>query len=1003
MSDRASLDPRIPVATYRLQFNHFFKFEDARQAVHYLHELGVSDLYCSPYFKAAPGSLHGYDITDPTLLNPEIGTPEEYEAFVQEIRRYHMGQILDIVPNHMCIFHSDNVWWMDVLENGPSSPYTAFFDVDWRSSASQLRNKVLIPVLGDQYGKVLDAQELTLAFDKGAFILRYYDHTFPILPETYPLILNHRMETLNEQLRPESPERGEFARVVTVLGYIPRYTETHPADVAKRYEVKERAKSSLRSLYDRSVPIQSFIDQNVREFNGEKGNERSFDLLDGLLRRQVYRLSFWRVAAEEINYRRFFDINSLGAVRMEDHRVFESFHRLILLLIKDRKVTGLRVDHPDGLYNPAAYFGNLQRACFFELQRNHLDRVAREVDLGYGKGYVDDELDDRYDAIMQHNPAYKPFYIVGEKILTKTERMPEEWPIFSTTGYVFLNSVNGIFIDTRSARAFDRVYRQFSRSERNFQDEGYESRKLVIQTAMSGEINTLGRYLDDLSENDRHTRDFTRNSLTDALVEIIANFPVYRTYIDSYEVKDRDRQYIETAVARARRRNPGVGAEVYDFVHDVLVLRFPRSFTDKERRQWLSFVMRFQQLTAPIMAKGVEDTAFYRYNRLISLNEVGGNPEKFGTTLETFHGQNIERAKYWPHALIATSTHDTKMGEDVKARINVLTEMPDRWRDRLHRWHQLNRKRRIIVDGEAVPDRNDEYRLYQTLLGSWPEPPETSGTDFEGFVKRIKDHSIKAAREAKVHTSWINPNGLYEEAFTLFIDAILSAGRPNRFLNDFEPFQRIVSLYGIYTSLSQTLLKMAAPGVPDFYQGTEFWYYRLADPDNRGAVDLLQRARSLVELRRREGEVGLRNLAIELSRHRTDGRIKLYVIEKTLNYRAKNREIFDSGEYLPLEAGGPMSDHICAFARRTGRHVIACVPRLTAALLPDPTSPPLGAEVWGGTRLYVPFAEEGTTYRNIFTGTTILLERREGELALPLGEIFGDFPVALLGQESSTA
>lgn len=1001
MDGRTPLEPRIPTATYRVQFNHLFRFEDALKIISYLHDLGVSDLYSSPYLKAAPGSLHGYDITDPTSLNPEIGTPEEYEALMEEIHRYGMGHVLDIVPNHMCLVHSDNIWWMDVLENGPGSAYAAFFDVDWRPTALQLRNKVLLPVLGDQYGKVLDAQELRLAFHRGVFVLRYYDHSFPILPETYPAILSHRIEVLNERLGPESADASEFARIVMALSRIPRYTETRLADVRERCHVKEQAMARLRDLYDTNVQIRSFIDENVRQFNGEKGRGKSFDLLDALLRRQVYRLSSWRVAAEEINYRRFFDINSLGAVRMENPLVFRLFHSLVLRFIRERKVTGLRVDHPDGLYDPAAYFANLQRACFFELQRHLMDRVASQVDLEYESGYVDEELGRRYEAILGLNPNYRPLYIVGEKILTRAERMPEEWPIFSTTGYVFLNSVNGIFIDSRSVRAFDRLYGQFARSVRNFQDEGYESRKVVIQTAMSGEINTLGRYLDELSEKDRHTRDFTRNSLTDALVEVISNFPVYRTYVRGYEVRDRDRQYIEAAVAKARRKNPAVGTEVYDFVHDVLLLKFPRTFTDKDRKQWLGFVMRFQQLTAPVMAKGIEDTAFYRYNRLISLNEVGGNPERFGTTLDTFHGQNIERIKYWPHALIATSTHDTKIGEDVKARINVLTEMPDQWKEHLHRWHQFNRKRKVIVDGQPVPDQNEEYRLYQTLLGSWPEPPEPSGIAFKHFVTRIKEHAIKTAREAKINTNWINPNVLYEEAFTLFIGTLLEPGPANRFLADLLPFQRTVSLYGMFNSLSQTLLKMTAPGVPDFYQGTELWYYRLVDPDNRGAVDFRSRVEALSELKRSEREVGLRNLAEELTTHKTDGRIKLYLIQKTLNYRAQNRTIFESGDYLPLEAGGLRSSHVCAFARRfAGRHLIVCVPRLTVSLIPDPASAPVGRKVWEGTELYLPFAEEGTLYRNVLTDASLKLERRKGESSLPLAEIFEVFPAALLEQSS---
>jgi (1->4)-alpha-D-glucan 1-alpha-D-glucosylmutase len=997
MDVRATLTPRIPSATYRVQFNRLFRFRDAREIVSYLDDLGITDFYASPCFKAAPGSLHGYDVTDPTTLNPELGTADEYAAFVAELHRHHMGQVLDIVPNHMCLTHADNIWWMDVLENGPSSPYAAFFDVDWRPTEPHLRNKVLLPVLGDQYGKILDAGELKLAFERGAFFLLYHDHKLPILPETYALVLGYKVDALRMRLGPESPDFAEFLTIIALFARLPRYTIVKPAKMADRYEGRERAKSRLRELYNRNETVRSFIEENLRRFNEDRGKGRSFELLDGLLRRQVYRLSFWKVAAEEINYRRFFDVNNLGAVRMENPLAFRFFHRLIFRLVREEKITGLRVDHPDGLYDPAAYFADLQRECFFALQRALLGRVARQVDLDYDGSYFDDEVAKRYDTVRASDPQYKPFYIVGEKILAKAERMPEEWPIFSTTGYVFLNSVNGIFIDTRGARAFDRIYRQFIRSQTSYQDIGYESRKLMIRNAMSGEINTLGRYLDVLSERDRHTRDFTRNSLTDALMEVIATFPVYRTYINGYEVKERDRQHIEAAVSRARRRNPAIGPEVYDFVRDVLLLRFPRFFSEREKREWLAFVMRFQQLTSPVIAKGVEDTAFYRYNRLISLNEVGGNPERFGTTLDTFHGQNIERSKYWPHALIATSTHDTKTGEDVKARIDVLSEMPDQWKEHLHRWRQVNRRKKIVVDGRAVPDHNEEYRLYQTLLGTWPDAVEPAEAGFDVFAGRIKNHAIKAAREAKVNTSWISPNGFYEEAFTLFIDALLKEGPDSRFLDDFLPFQRAVSLYGMNNGLAQTLLKMTVPGVPDFYQGTELWYYRLVDPDNRESVDFEVRKSLLAKLKRQEDEMGLTALCRDLVAARRDGRIKLFVIRKTLTYRRDHRDLFGEGEYIPLETGGFRASHVCAFARRRrGAEVITCVPRLTATLVSDPWQVPVGHDVWNDTELYVPLAERGVLYRNLFTGETIETKGREGPATLALGEVLACFPVALL-------
>jgi (1->4)-alpha-D-glucan 1-alpha-D-glucosylmutase len=997
MDDGQPLSARIPAATYRVQLNRLFGFRDARETVPYLSDLGITDLYTSPFFKAMPGSLHGYDVTDPTMLNPEIGTEEEYAALSEELRERSMGQIVDIVPNHMCLFHEDNIWWMDVLENGPSSPYAAFFDVDWHPVATDLHNRVLLPLLGDQYGKVIEAQELRLAFEEGAFFVRCYDYRFPVLPETYPYVLGHVLGLLANGLGPESPVFAEFRAMAESFRRIPRYTITQPAKMAERREGVERAKSRLRELYDGHEAVRNSVDRSLRLFNGEKGVPRSFDLLDGLLRRQIYRLSFWKVAAEEINYRRFFDVNSLGAVRMENTLVFRFFHRLVLRFIREGRITGLRVDHPDGLFDPAAYFADLQKSCFLALQKSLTDDVARQVNLNYDGRYITDEATRRYEAVRASEPHYKPFYIVGEKILVKSERMPEEWPIFSTTGYVFLNSLNGIFVDARSARAFDHIYGQFIRSPMNYQDIVYESRKLIMHSAMSGEINTLGRYLATLSKRNRHTRDFTRNNLTDALVEVIACFPVYRTYTNTFETKERDRQYIEAALSRARRRNPEVGPEVYDFVHDVLLLRFPPSSTEREKKEWCVFVMKFQQITSPVMAKGIEDTAFYRYNRLISLNDVGGNPEKFGTTLETFHGQNIERAKYWPHALIATSTHDSKIGEDAKARINVLSETHDQWKDCLHYWHQLNRKKKIIVDGQAVPDKNEEYRLYQVLLGTWPDDLLPEDTAFGGYAKRIRNHVIKAAREAKTNTSWINPNSLYEEALALFVETLLTPGPANRFLHDFRRFQEVLSCYGMNNALSQVLLKMTAPGVPDFYQGTEFWYYRLVDPDNREPIDFAPRVAALADLKDEEGRGGLAAICRNLLETRRDGRIKLYVIHKTLTFRKEHRAIFDEGDYLPLEAGGSEASHICSFARRSaGSGVIVCAPRLSATLVRDPAQPPIGRDVWNDTVLYVPIGDPGSIYRNIFTGKKFEMTDRSGSPALDLSDVLEDFPVALL-------
>lgn len=984
--------PRIPVSTYRLQFNHLFRFSDAAGIIPYLHEMGITDIYSSPYCKARRGSLHGYDIVDPNVLNPEVGTEKEYDEFADAIKACGMGQILDVVPNHMCI-ESDNPWWMDVLENGPSSLYAHFFDIDWSPIVKKLTGRILIPLLGDQYGRVLERQELRLAFAEGAFSVSYHDNKFPVLPDSYVHILQHHIEDLENRMSKDNPDLVELLSIVSALKHLPPCSETDPKRVAERYREKELIKKRLFTLYHDCPVMKSFIDENVREFNGSKSDPKSFTLLDELLGEQVWRLSHWRVAMEEINYRRFFDINNIAAVHMENPAVFRETHKLVFTLIAGGKVTGLRVDHADGLYNPSEYLKRLQKNCFIRIVR------ASPGNMGpAGQEQPDQEMQiiPRYNEILSSDHRFKPCYIVAEKILTRGEKMPDEWPVFGATGYVFLNSLNGIFVDSRNSKAFDRLYAQFIKSNINFQDVMYERKKLVMQVAMSGEISTLGHYLNTISEKNRHTRDFTLNSLTRAIVEVIAFFPVYRTYVTTWDVDDRDRQYIETAVAKARRKNPAISSFIFDFLRDVLLLRFPDGFGEEDKQEWLDFVMRFQQITSPVMAKGLEDTAFYIYNRFVSLNEVGGSPDRFGLSLEAFHGQNLDRLKFWPHSLIATSTHDTKRSEDVRARINVLSEIPDQWKERLMRWSRLNRKRKAALEGQAVPDRNEEYLLYQTLVGAWPVGP-VSEPEYEIFKTRIRDYMVKAIREAKINTSWISPNAAYEEALVSFIDAIMTDTADNTFLKEFEPFQKMISHYGMFNSLSQTLLKITSPGVPDIYQGTEVWDFSLVDPDNRRPVAFAERIRLFGELRKSESKIEPRKLAGDLTAKKNDGRIKLYLTYKALRYRRENRELFDNGEYIPLEAAGEKAHHVCAFGRRTGNsEALIVAPRFLATLMQDGEEIPFGEKVWEDTRIMIPFEGAGMPFHNVFTGEIVSTMSRNGAAVLHLRDIFSSFPAALL-------
>jgi len=994
-------EARIPVATYRLQFNSEFRFSDAREILSYLHELGISDLYASPCFRARQGSRHGYDITDPTSLNPELGGEQEFDLLAAELQRRGMGLLLDIVPNHMCIESSDNSWWMDLLENGPSSPFADFFDVDWEPVKRELKDKVLFPILGDQYGAVLENGELTLAFEEGAFFLRYFDHRLPVMPKSYSAILTHRLEDLERELKAANVHYQELLSIVTALTNLPPHTERDPEKVAERYREKEVVKRRLRQLDGQSPEIRRFIDRNTAIFNGEKGKPASFDLLDDLLRRQVYRLSHWRVATEEINYRRFFDINALAAIRMENPRVFAEAHRLVFRLIREGKVSGLRVDHLDGLYDPADYLRQLQRGCY--LQRGLASLEGHE-----GKTYSKAEEEEKevrllgaYAGKLAREPSFKPFYIIGEKILMKGEKLPEEWPVFGATGYEFAGLVNGLFVETGNARAFDTTYGRFIPLRKGFAEIVYESKKLVMQSSMSGEINTLGYRLNTLSEINRHTRDFTLNSLIKALVEVVAFFPVYRTYTRGPAVAERDRRNVESAVARAKRRNPATDPSIFDFVRDVLLFGPPVCRGEKESEEWLDFVMRLQQLTGPVTAKGVEDTAFYVYNRFVSLNEVGGSPERFGTPLEAFHDQTIERCRTQPLALLATSTHDTKRSEDVRARLNVLSEISGRWRAALVRWRRLNRKKKPLVDGLPAPDPNEEYLLYQTLVGAWPLEP-AGARDLSVFRRRIGEYMLKAVREAKVNSSWIRPNAAYEEAVVRFVDLLLQDDPENQFLADLEEFQRLTSHCGMLNSLSQTLLKITSPGIPDFYQGCELWDFSLVDPDNRRPVDFELRRRRLGDLRQQEEKIGRLALARKLAADMSDGSIKLHLIRQALDLRHRERELFEAGEYLPLEARGARADHVCAYERHLGgKSVVVAAPRFFTRLVPEPSAAPPGPEVWEGTRIVLPAEGAEGLYRNVFSGETLSSEREEGDEVLSLANLLADFPVALLERVGS--
>lgn len=878
---------RIPCATYRLQFNREFTFRQAEGILDYLGELGITDVYASPLFEAGPESAHGYDTCSFGKINPNLGSTADFERFTDALKKHGFGMLLDVVPNHMSATLS-NAWWRDVLENGRESVYARFFDVDWRPNNPALRDKVLLPVLEDRYGKVLESGKLRMTFQDGKFFITYYDRNFPV---------NHA-----------------------------------------------------------SVPAGAMTDSArfLNEVNGRAGDARSFDKLDALIQQQHYRLAYWKVASEEINYRRFFDVTEMVALKMELPEVFHETHGLIFEWLKAGKITGLRIDHPDGLWDPKEYLRRLQ--------------------------------------------GHRPSYVVVEKILSSDEQLPNDWEVEGTTGYDFLNRANGIFVDRSKASEFDHIYREFTGDQTTFAGIVYNSRKQVLERSFQREVNALIHRLRDLSVCTRSGRDFTFSQLRHAAAEIIASFPVYRTYVSetSTEVSETDREVIRKAVIEARRRaGSEVEAAVFDFIERLLELNLTSELDEAGLKHEREFVMKFQQLSGPAMAKGLEDTAFYRFHRLISLNEVGGDPGKFGVSPEEFHALNSAMAEHWPHTLLASATHDTKRGEDVRARLNVLSEMPAEWRKAVARWSQLNRNKKTLVGNTLAPDVNDEYLLYQTLIGAWPD----DANDVKSFCARIVAFMLKAAKEAKINTNWTEPNVAYEKALQDFVERVLADDGEKGFVDDARRFARRVAFFGRFNSLAQTLLKITSPGVPDCYQGSELWDLNLVDPDNRRAVDYSVRRKLLSDLKEKfggaQGEGG--ELFSKLLGNSESGAMKLFLIWRALKFRGTQRELFDEGNYVPVLAQGAKREHVCVFTRAwKDRAIVVVVPRLVFGLTQGSELSPVGKGVWRDTILPLMGIQAGSLFRNVLTRETVAAVEVNGKTALNMGQVLKTFPVALL-------
>jgi len=814
---------QVPRATYRLQFNEHFRLPDAFALVPYLHELGVSHIYASPLFKAASHSVHGYDVCDFTQINSEIGTEKDLKKLIHALHEKKMGLVLDIVPNHMGIASLENLWWQDVLKNGRASQFANHFDINWESFDEKLRGKILVPILGDNYEKVLKRGELKIEKESGEFVLRYFENKFPLAPNSIPQ--NCSIEQLD----------------------------------------------SNRAA------------------------------LDELIKKQNYLLAFWRDGDLKLNYRRFFAVSTLAAIRVEDEKVFNDVHALLRKWIERGWLDGLRVDHPDGLRDPENYLRRLR---------------AIAPDL----------------------------WIVVEKILQPQEQMPLSWPVQGTTGYDFLNQVNGLFIDSASEKILTDFYAEFTGEPVDSSKIVQEKKRLVLQTLFTTEINRLTGLLVQIASENSIYQKFSREQWREALIELAANFSVYRTYIHAEEnfISEDDLQFVKQATAKAKKFLPDLSPELFDFLSGLLFLKF--------RGEWENeFVARFQQLTSPAMAKGVEDTAFYCLNRFASINEVGGDPGKFGLSVAEFHKFCGELQAHWPHSMLCSSTHDTKRSEDVRARMNLLSEIPNEWRETVLRWSKMNEQHRR----NNFPDRNMEYLFYQTLIGAWPIS-----------LERILAFMEKASCEAKQHTDWNNRNSEYDSALKSFVTAVLS---DENFKTDLEKFVASLAETAQINSLVQMLIKLTAPGVPDIYQGSELWDFSLVDPDNRRLVDFEIRKKLLAEAKNLSAE--------QIWKRRAEGLPKLWLIQKALQLRARKPKVFH-GDYEPIFARGQKENHVVAFVR-DGK-TITVVPRFALEIKGD----------WTDTVLELP---DGN-WQNEFTK-----ENFDGKIAAD--KLFAKFPVALLVRE----
>ena len=962
------MDRRSVSATYRLQLTNKFRFADAEAIIPYLRSLGISHIYASPIFEARPGSLSGYDTCDFSQISPELGGEEGFNSLVTALHAQGMGLIIDFVPNHMSAHPQWNKWWRSVLANGPSSPVSEYFDVDWNPVNSNLHGKVLLAILGGQYGDVLESGDLRIGYHDGEFCLLYGDYNLPLNPRQMKVLLRHRWREVADSSGIDDATRQEFESILFHLDHIPGYQQVGLVARADRERETAVATHRLTQVMQQSPALLRHLEDVIEEYNGVPGQPESFDLLHELLEQQPYRLSYWRTAMQEINYRRFFDINDLIGLRMEYEPLFRAAHVKLIELAEKGAIDGVRLDHIDGLLDPQQYLLQLRAA------------TAKSA---------------------------RPMYLVVEKILARQEWLSPEWPVDGSTGYEFLALLNGLWVNEPNLHEIDQIYLHFRERRKPDRDAVYHAKKLITASSMASELNVLAHELNLLSEKNRRSRDFTLDGLQEALREVVACFPVYRTYISAQGFSTADEMAIDEAIGQARRRNPSIDYSIFEFIRNhICPVRQPEE-SEEDFAERLRFAMKFQQYTSPVQAKGMEDTVFYRYSPLASLNEVGTGTGRRATTPQEIHDANIHRMERWPNAMLTTSTHDTKRGEDARMRIHVLTELPEEWRSNLLQWSNLNEGAKILVNGHPAPDRGDEYLYYQTLLGMWPPLQKMPDDD---TLNRMQAFMGKALREAKVHTSWVNPSNEYDTAVEKFVQQTFRGESSSAFLASFVPFAERIAILSAWESVSQIALKLMSPGVIDTYQGGELWDLSLVDPDNRRPVDYETRRQRLEVIAKKIVDPQLsseqRSKAVAaICQSWWSGDVKMLYVAQGLRLREKEPDLLLRGSYHPLNAEGPNSDHVIAFAREDhGKILLTIAARWFASLLSESTALADLKNNFQPTFVEIPEIKASSAkpmkFANVLTGATVDAEVVNGVMRLNVADSLDNLPaVWLIGDQ----